>query len=163
MSTTTSDPVDQVLAAYRGASRDALIPILQKVQAAEGYLSPESLARVARELRLSVSTVYGVATFYNQFRFAPQGKYHFMLCRGTACHVKGSKKLLESVIASLGIAPGETSRDRVFSLEVVACMGACGLAPALAVNGEVHAKVTPLKLNRIIEGCRAKEAAHVEA
>ena len=155
--------VDQILADSRGASRDALIPILQKIQEAEGYLSQESLAKVGKELRLSVSKVYGVATFYNQFRFAPQGKYHFMLCRGTACHVKGSKKLLEAVIRNLGIEPGQTSRDRMFSLEVVACMGACGLAPALSVNGEVFAKVTPLKLNRIIEDCRAKEAAHVEA
>jgi NADH-quinone oxidoreductase subunit E len=163
MSATTNELVDQILAGYRGASRDALIPILQKIQAAEGFLSQESLARVGKELNLSVSKVYGVATFYNQFRFTPQGKYHFMLCRGTACHVKGSKKLLEFVIKSLGIEPGQTSRDRLFSLEIVACMGACGLAPAASVNGEVFAKVTPLKLNRIIEECRAKEAAHVDA
>ncbi|HOX27282.1 MAG TPA: NADH-quinone oxidoreductase subunit NuoE [Candidatus Krumholzibacteria bacterium] len=163
MSATTNELVDQILADYRGASRDQLIPVLQKVQTAEGYLSQESLARIGREMNLPVSKVYGVATFYNQFRFAPQGKYHFMLCRGTACHVKGSKKLLESVIRTLGIEPGQTSRDRLFSLEIVACMGACGLAPALAVNGEVFAKVTPLKLNKIIEDCRAKETAHVNA
>jgi len=163
MSATINESVDQILAGCRGASRDALIPILQKVQAAEGYLSQDSLARVGKELNLSVSKVYGVATFYNQFRFSPQGKYHFMLCRGTACHVKGSKKLLDHVIKLLGIEPGQTSRDRLFSLEIVACMGACGLAPAVSVNGEVYAKVTPLKLNKIIEDCRAKEAAHVNA
>jgi len=154
--------VDQILEGYRGSSRDALIPILQKIQEAEGYLSQEALAKVGKELRLSVSKVYGVATFYNQFRFAPRGKYHLMLCRGTACHVKGSKKLLEAVVQALGISPGQTSRDRLFSLEVVACMGACGLAPALSVNDEVHAKVTPLKLRRVLEDCRAKEACRVD-
>jgi NADH-quinone oxidoreductase subunit E len=163
MSGQPNGPVEQVLAKHRGASRDALIPILQKIQEAEGYLSQDSIARVGRELRLSAAKVYGVATFYNQFRFAPQGRYHLMLCRGTACHVKGSKKLLESLIQILGIQPGQTTRDRLFSLEVVACMGACGLAPALSVNGEVFAKVTPLKLKRILDDCRAKEASHVEA
>jgi NADH-quinone oxidoreductase subunit E len=155
--------IEKVLAQYRGASRDALIPILQKVQEVEGYLSREAIARIGRELALPASKIYGVATFYNQFRFQPLGKYHLMLCRGTACHVKGSKKLLESVVRSLGIKPGETSRDKVFSLEVVACMGACGLAPVVCVNGEFYAKVSPIKLNRIIEDCRAKEAAHVQA
>jgi len=163
MSSRTNGKVDQILAENRGATRDALIPILQKVQDAEGFLSQESIAKVGRVLDLSAAKVYGVATFYNQFRFSPQGRYHFMLCRGTACHVKGSKKLLETVIEVLGIEPGQTSRDLLFSLEVVACMGACGLAPALSVNGEMYAKVTPLKLKRIIEECRAKESSHVEA
>ncbi|MDD5308310.1 MAG: NADH-quinone oxidoreductase subunit NuoE [Deltaproteobacteria bacterium] len=155
--------VDRILSEHEHASRDALIPILQKVQNAEGYLSQEAITHVGKRLKLSPSAVYGVATFYNQFRFQPLGKYHFMLCRGTACHVKGSKKLLDHVVAMLGINPGQTSRDRLFSLEVVACMGACGLAPAVSVNGEVHAKVTPLKLTRIVEGCRAKEVSHVNA
>lgn len=159
----TAPDIDGVLAAYRGASRDALIPVLQKVQAVEGYLSREAIARVGRELNLPASKIYGVATFYNQFRFVPQGKYHFMVCRGTACHVKGSKKLLDAVVAALGIQPGQTSRDRAFSLETVACMGACGLAPVVNVNGEFHAKVTPVKLARIVEECRAKEAAGVVA
>jgi len=163
MNTETNSTIDRILASHRGASRDKLIPILQEIQAAEGYLSRESIARVGRELSLAASKVYGVATFYNQFRFSPQGRYHLMLCRGTACHVKGSKKLLDAVVQALGIKPGETTRDRLFSLEVVACMGACGLAPALSVNGEVYAKVTPAKLNRILEECRAKEVNHVEA
>jgi NADH-quinone oxidoreductase subunit E len=163
MSERTQNAVDEILAMYPGASRDVLIPVLQKVQEKEGYLSPEAIAKVGKHLRLSAGAVYGVATFYNQFRFQPLGKYHFMLCRGTACHVKGSKKLLDHVIQQLGIQAGQTSRDRLFSLEVVACMGACGLAPALSVNGEVHAKVTPLKLTRIIEACRAKEANDVNA
>jgi len=163
MSEHTTGPVDRILAANQGAPRAALIPLLQEIQDLEGYLSQESISRIGRHLGLSAAKVYGVATFYNQFRFAPRGRYHFMLCRGTACHVKGSRRLLEAVTRALGIQPGETSRDRVFSLEVVACMGACGLAPALAVNGEMHARVTPLKLSRIIDACRAGEVGHVQA
>jgi len=163
MNVQVSDRVDQIFTNRESKSRDSLIPILQEIQEVDGYLSQEAISRVGLELNISPSKVYGVATFYNQFRFTPQGKYHFMLCRGTACHVKGSKKLLDALIQILDIQPGQTSRDRLFSLEVVACMGACGLAPALSVNGEVFAKVTPLKLKKIIDDCRAKEVVHVEA
>ena len=117
--------------------------------------------RRRRSPRLPASKVYGVATFYNQFRFTPKGKYHIMLCRGTACHVKGSLKLLDAVTRTLKLQPGQTTRDGLFSLEVVACMGACGLAPAVSLNGEVYAKVTPKKMGKIIDECRAKEDAHV--
>lgn len=157
----TTIAIDRILAEHRGASRDALIPILQKVQEVEGFLSQDSIVRIGRELELPASKIYGVATFYNQFRFQPLGRYHFMLCRGTACHVKGSRRLLEGVVSALGVQPGQTTRDRMFSLEVVACMGACGLAPVVCVNGELFAKVTPMRLARIISDCRAKEAINV--
>jgi NADH-quinone oxidoreductase subunit E len=150
-----------LLEEFGTAKRDSLIPILQKAQEVHGYLSEEAIAEIGRHLKLPASKVYGVATFYNQFRFTPKGKYHIMLCRGTACHVKGSLKLLDAVTRTLKLQPGQTSRDGLFSLEVVACMGACGLAPAISVNGEVYAKVTPKKVERIIEECRAKEDAHV--
>lgn len=146
-----------ILAEFQDAARDALIPLLQRVQEAEGYLSETAIARIGRHLNLPASKVYGVATFYNQFRFLPKGKYHLMICRGTACHVKGSVKLLDVLTRNLKIKPGQTSRDGLFSLEVVACMGACGLAPAINVNGEVHAKVTPKRIERLVAECRAKE------
>jgi len=152
-----------LLKEFGGAKRDSLIPILQKAQEVHGYLSEEAIAEIGRHLKLPASKVYGVATFYNQFRFTPKGKYHIMLCRGTACHVKGSLKLLDAVTRTLKVQPGQTTRDGVFSLEVVACMGACGLAPAMSVNGEVYAKVTPKKVAKIIDECRAKEDAHVRA
>jgi len=155
------DRIDAILAAHPGADRDALIPILQQVQEVEGYLSTQAVTRISRHLQLPASKIYGVATFYNQFRFHPKGKYHFMLCRGTACHVKGSQRLLSSVVKLLELQPGQTSRDRLFSLEVVACMGACGLAPVVSVNGEFFAKVTPRKLAEIIQQCRQKESSNV--
>lgn len=153
----TTERIEPILAKYAGARRDALIPILQEVQEAEGYLSRESVVRIGRHLGLPASKIYGVATFYNQFRFHPKGKYHFMVCRGTACHVKGSAKGLETASKLLKLKPGQTTRDRMFSLEVVACMGACGLAPVVNVNGEFYAKVTPNKLAKIIADCKEKE------
>jgi NADH-quinone oxidoreductase subunit E len=158
-----SAQIEVVLNRFPDAGRDALIPILQLVQEAEGYLSEHAVVRVGRHLRLPAAKVYGVATFYNQFRFQPLGKYHITLCRGTACHVKGSANVLETVMRTLRLDPGSTSRDRLFSLEVVACMGACGLSPVININGEFFAKVTPLHAMRLIEGLRQKEVAHGRA
>ena len=154
----SAQTVETILTQHQGASRDALIPILQEVQEAEGFLSREAVIKISKHLKLPASKIYGVATFYNQFLFQPKGKYHFMVCRGTACHVKGSLKVLDTAMKQLKLAPGQTSRDRMFSLEVVACMGACGLAPVVNVNGEFYAKVSPRKLSSIIQECRHKEA-----
>ncbi|MFO7905256.1 MAG: NAD(P)H-dependent oxidoreductase subunit E [Planctomycetota bacterium] len=148
--------VDLVLRDHEGARRDALIPILQEVQQREGFISRAAVARVGRHLGLPASKIYGVATFYNQFRFEPKGTYHFTVCRGTACHVKGSGKNLDMLAKQLAIQPGETSRDGLFSLEVVACMGACGLSPVVNLNGTFHAKVTPRKIVELVDECRAK-------
>ncbi len=155
--------LELILKKFPNAGRDALIPILQEVQEAQGYLSKEAVVRIGKHLSLPTSKIYGVATFYNQFRFQARGKHHFMVCRGTACHVKGSAKALEMLMKTLKLKPGQTSRDKLFSLEVVACMGACGLAPVVNLNGEFHAKVTPKKLARIIANCREKEATNVQA
>jgi len=155
--------IEMILKKYSHGGRDQLIPILQEVQAADGYLSEESVERISRHLGLPASKVYGVATFYNQFRFVPKGRHHIMVCRGTACHVKGSARVLEAVQDVLKIEDGQTTRDRIFSLEVVACMGACGLAPVINVNGEFFAKVTPMKVRRILEDLRKKEKADEEA
>lgn len=139
---------------YPGAKRDALIPILQEVQDVQGYLSRDSVIAVGQYLGLPASKVYGVATFYNQFRFLPLGRYHIQVCRGTACHVKGSLGVLDAVRQDLGLEPGKTTRDGLFSLEVVACIGACGLAPVICINGEFHANLTPQKVRRILDELR---------
>ena len=154
--------VETILQGHPDAGRDHLIPILQEVQAADGYLSKAAIMRVGQQLQLPASKIFGVATFYNMFRFQPKGKYHVMVCRGTACHVKGSKRVLDMVTRTLKLQPGETSRDGLFSLEVVACMGACGLAPVVNINGQFYAKVTPWKLQKILDDCRNREFSHVE-
>lgn len=149
--------VEKVLENYSFAKRDKLIPILQDVQAADGYISKPAVLRVARHLNIPASKVYGVATFYNQFRFKPVGKYHIMICRGTACHVKGSAAVLKMCEEVLGIKAGDTTRDGLFSIEVVACIGACGLAPVISINGEFHAKVNADKLRKLVDDFKAVE------
>ncbi|OGR78673.1 MAG: NADH dehydrogenase [Elusimicrobia bacterium GWC2_64_44] len=149
--------MDKVLENYSFAKRDKLIPILQDVQAAEGFISKPAALKVAKHLNIPASKVYGVATFYNQFRFKPVGKHHVMICRGTACHVKGSAAVLKMCEEVLGIKAGDTSRDGLFSIEVVSCIGACGLAPVISINGEFHAKVTADKLRKLVEDLRKAE------
>jgi NADH-quinone oxidoreductase subunit E len=134
-----------------------LIPLLQEIQEKEGYLSEVAIVKTGLKLKIPTSKIYGVATFYNQFRFEPVGKYHIMVCRGTACHVLGSATVLQELESILRIKAGQTSRDGLFSIEVVACIGACGLAPVININGEFFAKVTTDKLKEIIESFRAKE------
>jgi len=152
--------IEPILGRYPDARRDALIPILQEVQEAAGYLSREAVVRIGQHLHLPASKVYGVATFYNQFRFQPKGRFHIQVCRGTACHVKGSLATLESVKRALKILPGQTTRDGQFSLETVACLGACGLAPVITVNGEFFAGASSDKIGKIIDGLRRTAVAH---
>ena len=149
--------IEPIVSKYPAGRRDALIPLLQDVQASQGYLSRDAVLRIGRHLRLPASKVYGVATFYNQFRFQPLGRYHIQVCRGTACHVKGSLSALSTIQRTLSLKPGQTTRDGNFSLEVVACLGACGLAPVIAVNGEFHAGATAERVTKILRTLR-KEA-----
>ncbi|MGD9546557.1 MAG: NADH-quinone oxidoreductase subunit NuoE [Candidatus Krumholzibacteriia bacterium] len=153
-----SRTVPDIIAAHPGAGRDALIPLLQEVQEAEGYISRSAVAELGAHLDLPASRIYGVATFYNQFRFQPRGRFHVQVCRGTACHVKGSLGVFAAIKRTLKIEDGETSRDGLFSLEVVSCLGACGLAPLMAVNGQVHGEVTPESVVEILREYRREGA-----
>ncbi|MCF7957487.1 MAG: NADH-quinone oxidoreductase subunit NuoE [Phycisphaerae bacterium] len=143
-----------ILDKYPDAQRDSLIPILQDIQEVQGYLSRENVIEVGKHLKLPASKIYGVATFYNQFTFLPQGEYHVQVCRGTACHVKGSAAVLDAIERELNIKAGQTTKDKLFSLEVVACIGACGLAPVISVNGEFHAGVNGDKVRKILKNYR---------
>jgi len=147
---------DTIIDKYPEANNDSLIPLLQEIQEVEGYLSEDSIIKVGSHLRMPTSQIFGVATFYNQFRFEPKGKYHIQVCRGTACHVLGSATVLDELEKNLKIKTDQTSRDGMFSLEVVACIGACGLAPVICINGEFYAKVTPNSIKKIIEEYRNK-------
>ena len=151
-----STQVETILEKYPLGGRDSLIPILQEVQEEEGFLSKESVTRIGEFLNLPASKIYGVATFYNQFRFTALGKYNIQICRGTACHVKGSAAILSTIEQELNITDGETTRDGLFSLEVVACIGACGLAPVICINGEYFANLTPEKVREVIDSFKKK-------
>jgi len=131
-----------LLKEFGEAKRDSLIPILQKAQETHGYLSEEAIAEIGRHLKLPASKVYGVATFYNQFRFTPKGKFHIMLCRGTACHVKQSLPILEAMHKTLGTSEKiKTTADMMFTVETLACLGACGLAPVVVIDEQVYVKI----------------------
>jgi len=135
-----------------GQERRDLIPILQMIQARHAYLAPEALEMVASHLGIARCEVYGVATFYNQFRFHPPGKHQIRVCLGTACHVGGGEIILENFERKLQINEGETSPDREFSLDRVACVGCCALAPVAVVDEEVHGHVAPSKVEGLILG-----------
>ncbi len=130
--------------------RGSLIPLLQEVQEFLGYISEEAVDKIGNYLGVSPSEVYGVASFYTQFKFNPPGRHIVQICQGTACHVRGSKLLIDVVKEELGIEPGETTEDGEYTLERVACIGCCALAPAVVIDGKVYAQVTPGKIRELI-------------
>jgi len=148
------EQLSEILSHYTG-QRDELIPILQEAQEQFGYLPEEVMSGIAKFLRLSESTVFGVATFYAQFKFTPTGKRIVKVCRGTACHVRGGARILRGVEKRLGIKPGETTSDFEYTLETVACIGACALAPTMTVDKETHGQMTTKKVVEVF-GDRAK-------
>ncbi len=143
-----SPSLDGVFSAFEG-KREELIPILQRVQEELGYLPEEAMLEIAQFTRVPESQVYAVATFYAQFRFTPIGRQHVMVCRGTACHVRGAPRILDAIEGQLGIKEGETTKDLEYSLETVACIGACGLSPCIMTNKKVEAKLTPKKVAKL--------------
>ena len=135
--------VDEIIQSY-GAKKANLIAILQKVQETFRYLPEDAMIYIGTKIEgLSPATVYGVATFYKQFSLEPKGKYEVKVCDGTACHVRGSMPILNAVRAKLNIKPSQlTTENGLFSLEIVSCLGACGLSPVVVINGKVYPKMT---------------------
>jgi len=127
-----------------------LIDILQEVQSREGYLSDEAMLKIAKHLGMPSAAVWGVATFYNQFRFTAPGKRPVRVCMGTACHLAGGQLVLEAMVRELKVEVGETSEDREFSLERVACIGCCALAPVVTVVKDIYPKMTPPKVEQVL-------------
>ena len=141
-----------------GCDSARLIAILQEIQASENYLSQENMELVADMLHIGVSKVYSVATFYENFSLEPKGKHIIKVCDGTACHVRKSGPIYDALYEYLGLeGKRKTSADAMFTLETVACLGACGLAPAMMVNEQVHPKMTPEKAAELLKELRAKE------
>ncbi len=142
-------PLREMLANWTGLLPRHLIAVLQRTQELYGYLPMVALDEIADFMRVSEARVYGVATFYSQFRLHPRGEHVIQVCNGTACNVKGSEELMAELVAVLGIRPGDTTPDGKVTLEQVACVGACGVAPAIVVDGEVHGRVTPKKVRQL--------------
>jgi NADH-quinone oxidoreductase subunit E len=146
-----AEQTDEILAHYSGQSSD-LIAILQEAQEKFGYLPAEVMQRVAKFLHLTDNVVYGVSTFYAQFSFVPTGRRKITVCRGTACHVRGGARILKEIERRLGIRPGETTPDMEYSLETVACIGACALAPTMRVGSETYGQMTTKKVAEVLGG-----------
>ncbi|MBD3336273.1 MAG: NADH-quinone oxidoreductase subunit NuoE [Candidatus Eisenbacteria bacterium] len=142
--------LEPILKRY-GSEREHVIPILQEVQTAHGFLSPESIRSVSRKLRISENDIYGVATFYSQFRFDPPGDHSIHVCMGTACHVRGGAQLLSTIEYRLGVLTGQTTPDRKFELHHVACLGCCALAPVVKIDERIHSQMTVLKLGKVMD------------
>jgi len=141
--------VDAVIEKYRDKP-GALIPVLEEVQGITGYLPESVQRRVALGLDIPLSQVYGVTTFYSFFTMKPRGKHQIRVCLGTACHVRGAKRNIEHILQRLKVEPGECTEDRLFSVEVVRCLGACGLAPVMVVDEDTHKQVKEAKLDKIL-------------
>jgi NADH-quinone oxidoreductase subunit E len=140
----------RIFSAFRGEEGD-LIPILQKTQEKFGYIPREAVERISRFLKISENQIFGVASFYSQFRFTPPGRNSIKVCLGTACHVRGGQILCEAVQRELDLKPGETTADRRYDLERVACLGCCALAPVVQVNHDIHSRMTVIRLKETLD------------
>lgn len=143
------EKLDEILKKYQGV-KGALIPVLQDAQQAYGYLPKEVIQNIAEKMNIPVSQIYGVVTFYSQFHLKPRGKNIIRVCLGTACHVRGGKAVLTAIEDALKIKAGGTTSDLLFTLETVACIGACGLAPVLMINDDTHGRLTPEATTEIL-------------
>lgn len=144
--------IDEIVEKYKG-KKGALILILQKIQEHISFIPIEVQRKVAKILDIPEKDVYGVVTFYSFFSMVPRGKYNIRVCLGTACFVKGSKRILDKLVKEFGIEPGQTTADRNYSLQINRCLGACGLAPVIVVNDKFYQKVNPEKVIDIVYSC----------
>jgi NADH:ubiquinone oxidoreductase subunit E len=138
----------------RPAEPDQLIEVMQDVQAASGYVSEEAIRAISDQLSVPLIEVFRVASFYKAFNLAPCGKHLVLACMGTACHVRGAPRMLDEVLGQLGIGPGETTADGLFTVETVNCLGACALGPVVVVDGDYYDHMTPGKLRDLIQSLR---------
>jgi NADH-quinone oxidoreductase subunit E len=144
------DIFKKVMQDFTGEPAD-LIPVLQRAQEADGYVSADAVRRISRWLKVSENEIYGVTTFYAQFRFSPPGRHHIKACLGTACHVQGGEQMLDVLERRLEIRPGETTADGEYDLERVACLGCCALAPVVMIDDRTFSRMSVLKLQRLLD------------
>jgi NADH-quinone oxidoreductase subunit E len=143
------DILTELLSRFK-CTKDELIPVMEAAQDEFGYLSPEIMLLISKYLKVPESTVYGVATFYALFRTQPSGRKKVQVCRGTACHVRGGSRVLQEVENILGIKAGETTADMEFSLDTISCFGSCALSPVIVVNKTVYGRMTPSKIENVL-------------
>jgi len=153
----SQDTLDEILSRHP-REKGSLIAILQETQEEFGFLSKDKLKRIAGALKVSEAMVFGVSTFYAQFHLTPRGRHIVRVCLGTACHVRGGEKILEVVSEKIGIEAGGTTEDMMFTLERVACLGACGLSPSMMVDDKTYGRLSRKKVSDILDSVRSAEA-----
>lgn len=149
-----SSDLDIILKKYKSGKREDLIPLLQEIQEYLGYLPEEAIVTVGNFLGLSTTKIYGLATFYDRFRFIPAGRVKIRICNGTSCFLNGSQAITDRIKEETGINPGQTSRDGIFSYEIVSCMGGCHSGPVIHVNGEYHTHIKAEQIPELIRKLR---------
>ena len=147
---TSGSVINKLINQYKGR-KGVLISLLQDIQAEENWLPEDALRQINRSLGIPMRDIYGVATFYAQFRFHPPGRHHIHVCMGTACHVRGGQQLLNTLEHRLGITDGQTTPDRMYDLNRVACLGCCALAPVVMLDDKVHSQMSVLNLRRLMD------------
>lgn len=143
--------IESIISKYKKGRREDLIPLLQEIQERTGFLSEEAIVKVGSHLGLSTTKIFGLATFYDQFKFFPRGRVHIKACNGTSCFLNGSKELIARIKEESGAIPGLTTRDGNFSLEIVSCMGGCNNGPVISVNGDYLTHVRPEQIQDLIK------------
>ena len=149
-----STDLDSIIKKYKQGKREDLIPLLQEIQEDMGFLSEEAIVKTGNFLGLSTTKIYGLATFYDKFRFIPAGRIQIKICHGTSCFLNGSHSIINKIKEETGIHPGQTTRDGNFSYEIVSCMGGCNNGPVITVNGEFHSHIKAEQLPEFIKKLR---------
>lgn len=144
-------PAQEVLEEIGTVTCDNLVPLLQEIQTAYGYLPAAVLLEISKRTGIAAGRMYGVVTFYEQFYLEPRGRHTIRCCRGTACHVKGGREIINAVSRVLGVEPGDTTEDMLFTFETVACLGTCFLAPVIMINNDYYGHLTPNKIKGILQ------------
>lgn len=151
--------VIDAIASKHSVERGAVIPILQEVQDILGYVPKAAIQRIAGDIDVPASEIYGIVTFYAQFRLEPLGKYLIKVCHGTACHLCGAEMVADTIAQVTGAKEGETSEDKLFTVERVACLGCCSLAPCIMINSDTHGRLSPESIDKTVKEIQKKEAA----
>ena len=150
--------IDEIIGKQNNTNRSDLLDVLQEIQEVEGYLSEEAIIKISRCFKLASTKIYGIASFYDHFKFVPQGKFHIRVCNGTACHLSDTTNLRKEFEKLLKIQHGQCTRDGLFSIEYVPCMGACGLSSVISINGEYYSSVKPIDVKDILENLKKLES-----
>lgn len=157
------EKLDAIIAKHRGKS-GRLIPLLQETQHLMGYLSKETMRYLSQEMGIPAAEIYGVATFYSHFSLEPKGKHIIKVCDGTACHVRGSSEIIDTIRKNLNLEPKQiTTEDKLFTLEIVSCLGACGLAPVLVIDEHVHGQVNAAMVTKLLNAIKDEEAVNAQS